>query len=211
MVDKAVGGGARESETIGRLHHSLMNPLTVVVGYAQLLAARRDLDEDVRNQATRILEEARECVRIIERYRHAGGGEGKAEASLASGSAGPARRRVLVVDDEPVILKLSSEVLGSEHDVVGAADADEAVRRLLTEDFDVVLLDLNLGGRIGGRRLYETLLVQQPEVAERVVFVTGGVISEEEQDFINGSGRECIQKPFHIRVLRDIVSRGAGE
>lgn len=205
-------GGVREGEVSSRLHHALMNPLTVVVGYAQLLAARRDLDDDVRQQVSRILEEARECVRLIERARQSSH-KTVVEASPADDRpASPAgRKRLLVVDDEPVILKLAAEVLGGDHDVVGAADAEDAQRRLLTDDFDLVLLDLNLGGRVGGRALYETLLVQQPEVAERVIFVTGGVLNDDEQEFLSRCGRECIQKPFHIRVLREVVARAAGE
>jgi len=198
--------GGRDRE-LSKLYHALMNPLTVVLGYAQLLASRKDLDEDVRNQVARILEEARECSRIIERAR-AASPRAAAPASGAVSQAGDApRRRVLVVDDEPVIQKLTAEALGAENDVVGVSTAVEAAQRLLAEDFDVVLLDLSLGGEISGRALYETLVVQQSDVAEKVVFVTGGIQNAEVVDFVTRSGREFLQKPFHLRTLREVVAR----
>ncbi len=204
--------GGRDQE-LSRLYHALMNPLTVVLGYAQLLAARKDLEDDVRTQVTRILEEARECSRIIERAR-AASPRPRTTAPSASGlhvvpsePSGSPRRRVLVVDDEPVIQKLTAEALGGENDVVGVSNANDAARRLLAEDFDVVLLDLSLGGDVTGRSLYETLLVQQPEVAERVVFVTGGIVDAETQEFVTHSGRDYLQKPFHLRTLREVVAR----
>jgi len=190
---------------LSKLYHALMNPLTVVLGYAQLLSARKDLDEDVRTQVLRILEEARECSRIIERAR-AASPRPRTSGEPSTGEAEP-RRRVLVVDDEPVIQKLTSEALSGENEVVGVATAVEAAQRLLGEDFDVVLLDLGLGGELGGRGLYEALVAQQPEVAERVVFVTGGVVDSETQLFVTRSGREYIQKPFTLRTLRDVVAR----
>jgi CheY-like chemotaxis protein len=191
-----------------------MNPLTVVVGYAQLLATRHDLDEEARGQVSRILQEARECVRIIERARQAAPVVTPRVPEGAAPDPSPAgqvlRRRVLVVDDEPVILKLTNEILGGQHDVIGAPTADDALRRLLIEDVDVVLLDLNLGGPIGGRQLFQTLQLQQPEVAERVVFMSGGAVGQEEQAFLANCGRECLQKPFNIKMLRETVQRLVG-
>lgn len=203
MADDRTGHpNMRIDEDIAQLRHSLMNPLTVVMGYAELLASRKDLPEDVRMQVGRILEEASECVRIIDRSRQMA-----SETRDAGSVSGPVKRRVLMVDDEPVIRKLAAEILSPEYQVHGVPDADTAIRSLLTEDFDLVLLDLDLGGPVGGRSLYETLLVQQPEVAERVVFVTGGAVTEDDLAFLAGSGRECIAKPFHISQLRDVVER----
>jgi CheY-like chemotaxis protein len=187
---------------MAKLHHALMNPLTVVVGYSQLLAARRDLPDDVRTQVNRILDEARECVRLIERSRQPSDNLRSSESAEEGG-----RFKILVVDDEPVILKLASEVLGGLYDVIGVQDGDTALRSMVTADFDLVLLDMNLGGEMDGRALYETLLLQQPEMAERVVFITGGTSTESENAFLNSSGRVCIRKPFHIKTLRDIVAR----
>ena len=200
---------ARRDRDLAGLCHALMNPLTVVLGYAQLLSARKDLDEDVRTQVSRIAQEAKECSRLIEQVRSATSRPLSLETSRAAVADLP-RRRVLVVDDEPVIQKLTAEALGRDNLVVGVSSAEEAHQRLLTESFDVVLLDLSLAGEISGRTFYENLLVHQPEIAGCVVFVTGGFVDIEVQDFVTNSGREFLQKPFHLRALRYVVARAAG-
>jgi DNA-binding response OmpR family regulator len=62
--------------------------------------------------------------------------------------------RVLVVEDEPVILRLLEETLaGDGADVVLVSDADSALLVLGEEHFDVVLVDLLLPGQPGWRVL----------------------------------------------------------
>ena len=209
---KKPGKDAGIEESLGHVHHSVMNPLTVVLGYAQLLAARTDLDEEAVSQVKRILEQARECVRIVEELTQVNvqsdetdPGEGSDEEVAASKT-----RSILVVDDEPVILKLTKEVLSSEYDVAGCPTAEEAQRRLLTEDYDLVLLDLNLKGDVDGRDLYKALQVHQPDVADRVLFMSGGVTDESVREFLDQSGRGCIDKPFNIDTLRRIVAGAIG-
>lgn len=216
------------TEGLERLRHALMNRLTVVVGYAQMIAARPDLDTETRSRADRILSQAQECVRIIESWkqrlpgpeRPAPVNDGPAQAvgvrgGPASVRPGPEEAaatglrsgRVLVVDDEIIIRTLARHVLASSHDVETCETAEEALRLILVGDFDAVLIDLNLGGPTGGRGLYETLRVQHPEVADRVVFMSGGVVGADEVRFLEESGRPYIQKPFNIDELRSLVQR----
>ena len=206
-MDRDTLDPVKSADSLADLHHALMNPLTVVVGYAQLLADRPDLDQTTREQARRVLEEARECVRILEnarRQRTTAEAKGPARDQAEAPST---RARVLVVDDEPVILRLTAEVLSPEFEVTTCEDAKTAIEKMRFSHYDAVLLDLNLGGRVSGRDFYQSLM--ELGAAEHVVFVTGGVVSEEEQEFLATTGRECVNKPFSINVLRDVVRRVA--
>jgi len=200
---------SREDNVLAGIHHAVMNPLTVVVGYAQLLASRTDLDEEAQGQVKRILEQAHECVRIVDEMTPGDAPKEKEVIGRTTRESGESdkRRSILVVDDEPVILKLAVEVLRTDYDVVGCHSADEAQRRLLTQDFDLVLLDLNLEGEVGGRVLFETLKLHQPDMAEKVLFMSGGTADSDDQDFMDRSGKGCLSKPFDIRNLRDTVAR----
>lgn len=197
----------KEENPLARFHHSVMNPLTVVVGYAQLLASRTDLDEEAQGQVNRILEQAHECVRIVEEMTASEPPAENPDTSPGESTETDKRRSILVVDDEPVILKLAVEVLQSDYEVVGCHSADEAQRRLLTQDFDLVLLDLNLEGEVGGRVLFETLKLHQPDMAEKVLFMSGGAADSDDQEFMDHSGKGCLNKPFDIRNLRETVAR----
>lgn len=209
MTDKDIRREDRPADDLERLRHALMNPLTVVVGYAQMIANEPDLDPETRSRAALILAQANECVRIIESWKHPAVAPGP-EVLPATGrdASGELRSgRILVVDDEVIIRALARQVLGSVHDVETCETADDALRRIMVGEFDAILIDLNLHGTTGSRGLYETLKVQHPELADRVVFMSGGVVGDEEIRFVEESGRPYIQKPFNIDELRGLVQK----
>ncbi len=205
----------REGEPEGdidRLRHALMNPLTVVVGYAQMIASDPRLDAETRSRADLVLAQAKECVRILESWRRRTGppGPGPGPAKGRGESRDLRSGRVLVVDDEVIIRTLARQVLGSIHEVETCETANEALRRIMVGEYDVIMIDLNLKGTSEGIGLYETLKVRHPELADRVVFMSGGVVGEEEARLLEESGRPYIQKPFNIEELRALVQRAIG-
>lgn len=202
----------KPTEDVERLRHALMNPLTVVVGYAQMIASEPELDPETRSRATLILAQANECVRIIESWKHPAAPPSP-DVPLAKGrdaSRELRSGRVLVVDDEVIIRTLARQVLGSVHEVETCETENDALRRIMVGEFDAILIDLNLHGTTGGQGLYETLKVQHPELADRVVFMSGGVVGDEEIRFVEESGRPYIQKPFNIDELRALIQRMVG-
>jgi CheY-like chemotaxis protein len=82
--------------------------------------------------------------------------------------------RVLVVDDDAdwrEFLKLALEDLGYE--TREACDGEQALERLEDEDFEVVLLDLNMPG-MGG----EDVVARLPSDAPRIVFLTSAPVQD---------------------------------
>jgi DNA-binding response OmpR family regulator len=78
----------------------------------------------------------------------------------------------LVVDDEPGIRFFLEEALKQiGHKVVGVASGEEALDRLREAAYNLVILDLRLGGRIDGIRVLESVKWRWPETA--VIILTG--------------------------------------
>ncbi|HTS60607.1 MAG TPA: ATP-binding protein [Candidatus Acidoferrales bacterium] len=75
--------------------------------------------------------------------------------SVSQGAEGPHRRplpklKVLVAEDNCVNQKLATRILEKcGHTVVCTGDGEEAVRRLVTESFDMVLMDVQMPGMDG--------------------------------------------------------------
>jgi DNA-binding response OmpR family regulator len=120
------------------------------------------------------------------------------------------RGRVLIVDDEPQIAEVVRLILQSDHDASTAAGAAQAFE-LLTADpagpaFDVILCDLHMPG-MSGMDLYEKLLATRPEVAERIVFMTGGTYTSRSRDFVARVKNTCIDKPVDAAELCALVAR----
>ncbi|HEU5169091.1 MAG TPA: ATP-binding protein [Gemmatimonadales bacterium] len=116
------------------------------------------------------------------------------------------RLRVLVVDDEPHILHYLRATLEAwGHEVIAAADGDEALDRAVAEPFDVVITDLRMP-RLGGREFYETLRSRAPACAARLVFSTGDTVRGDTLAFLESLRRPYLRKPFGLAELRDLLA-----
>ncbi len=110
-------------------------------------------------------------------------------------------RRVLVVEDEVLILMMIEEMLadlGCES-VASASMAGKAVALVENDTFDVAMLDMNLNGR-------SSLAVAQALAAHSVPFVfsTGNSIDEVWDGFAD---RPVLRKPFRFEELAGSLSR----
>lgn len=86
--------------------------------------------------------------------------------------------RTLVVDDEPGICFFLKEALGQVgYQVVTASSGEEALERLRDEPFQVVILDLHLGGRVDGLRVLEAVKWRWPESVVIILTAYGSLES----------------------------------
>ena len=115
-----------------------------------------------------------------------------------------ARARILVIDDFPAFGRTISRAL-SEHDVRVVSRADEAFALLeANETFDVILCDL-LMPETTGPALYERLKADWPQLAPKVIFMTGGAFTPESRAFLEQSAQPVLTKPFSPDELRAAV------
>ena len=115
-------------------------------------------------------------------------------------------RKVLVVDDEPDILDLSVKILQRQgYHVQTAVDGESALRVMASGRFDLIISDWKMPG-LSGQQLFERLLATDPESAKRMIFMTGDVLSEKTEKFLNAHGKTCLPKPFSIADFQKVVS-----
>jgi DNA-binding NtrC family response regulator len=118
---------------------------------------------------------------------------------------------VLVVDDEPMLLRAIRRFLAGEADVVLAASGAEGESIVAEDcDFDVVLCDLIMPG-VSGIALYERLGSHCPDLQRRMVFLTGGAFVERASAFLSKVDNEVFEKPPDVDALRSLVRRFAAE
>src|SRR5205085_12306411 len=113
--------------------------------------------------------------------------------------------RVLVVDDEEPVGNLLARLLrdlGHQPIVVNSgADALDAIAR---ESFDLILSDVKMPG-MSGFELHQLIKRRAPDLAARLVFVSGDTMSAATQARIAQSGNPAIAKPFTIERLETLV------
>jgi PAS domain S-box-containing protein len=119
---------------------------------------------------------------------------------------GERRGRILVVDDEEMLLRSVRRVLEG-HDVTCTTSAREALAMLERgEAFDVIVSDLMMPN-MTGTQFYEELLKVRPEDARRVVFLSGGALSPKDVAFLEAVPNLRIEKPFQVAQLRKLVEQ----
>ena len=114
--------------------------------------------------------------------------------------------RILVIDDEQVIRDLVVAALTrSGYQVDSLADARTVLDSLEDFPYDLLLVDLKMPG-IDGKEFFELLSQRRPELALRVIFVTGDEVSIDAREFLEAAGRPVISKPFDLDALSHLVA-----
>jgi DNA-binding response OmpR family regulator len=110
----------------------------------------------------------------------------------------------LAVDDEAGIRYFIQEALQPlGYNVVTASDGSEALQQLRDTHFDLVLLDLKLGGRVNGMRVLEAIRWRWPNTA--VVILTAHGTMQSALEAIREGVDGYLLKPVEAQELRQAV------
>ncbi len=122
-------------------------------------------------------------------------------------SGGRKKTRIMVVDDEQAIQGLANIVLGAEGIEVDVADNGTAAMEMVGANaYDLLLVDVKTP-QMNGKQLYRLLLKKHPNLADRVLFITGDTVSDDTRAFLQDCGRPCLAKPFTPDSLIEAVRR----
>jgi DNA-binding response OmpR family regulator len=122
-----------------------------------------------------------------------------------------AGRRILVVDDQPEILGLAETILaGDGFQVATALSGDQALDRIFSEPFDLILLDINMPVMDG----WETLRLMKADESLAAVPVVMFSVKGEIRSKVHGmqlGAVDYITKPFTMDDLLGRVRKVLGE
>jgi two-component system NtrC family sensor kinase len=137
------------------------------------------------------------------------GTEASPRASAAQTTIAPATATaaadVLLVEDETSLRRaLGDAVRELGYQVVEAATGREALARLRERTYDLVMLDLRLPD-LDGQAVWQRALADDPQLAARVVFMTGDIMSAGTERFLEQTGRPFLMKPFTVEQLGRVI------
>ena len=119
-------------------------------------------------------------------------------------------KRILVVDDERLVLQLLGEMLGADHHTVDTVgDGTQALEVLRRTSYDLILSDVRMP-YLDGPGLYRALERRLPDLCRRFVLMTGDVLSAEIQTFLEQTGVPGLSKPFDRGEVRRVIQQIAG-
>jgi len=126
-------------------------------------------------------------------------------------TATSARLPVLLIEDEPAVMsfvKAAMERAGYE--VVTAASGVDALPLLETSDFKGVVSDMRTPGGVDGADVHAWLVANRPKLVSKLIFITGDIVNEETAQTLAKTGAPCVEKPFRIQQLMDVVRKVMG-
>ena len=117
---------------------------------------------------------------------------------------------LLIVEDEAALASAMAEAFGDAGYLVDCAgDGEEAMARLDGGHYDSIISDLKMP-RMDGIELLGALRAQHPEMAGRIMFVTGDVIGTDAERFLADSRCRWLAKPFRLSELLRIAKEVMG-
>lgn len=120
-------------------------------------------------------------------------------------SKAPEKIRVLLIDDENLLLNAIAQYLKSVGLIVETAESyASAISKIEKMTFDVVLSDIRLPGK-DGFELYHMACQIKPALQKRFVFMSGDMVRKNTQEQLTLTGCAAIEKPFSFQNLHDIL------
>ncbi|HMM42892.1 MAG TPA: response regulator transcription factor, partial [Thermomicrobiales bacterium] len=111
----------------------------------------------------------------------------------------PAGTRILVVEDEPALVRLLRSIFEAAHYQVRVVpDGERALEQIALESPDLVLLDLLLPGKMDG---YETCRRIREFSTVPVIMVTARAHEDEKLRGFEAGADDYVTKPFSAREL----------
>ncbi|HOT45759.1 MAG TPA: response regulator [Spirochaetota bacterium] len=113
------------------------------------------------------------------------------------------KTRILIIDDEDIVLKSCLRILkNEEYEIDTAYSGEEGLKKTDEKEYDIVITDLKMPG-LGGMEVLAALRKNKPEVT--VIIFTGYATVENARDALKNGAFDYIPKPFTNEELRTVV------
>jgi CheY-like chemotaxis protein len=117
----------------------------------------------------------------------------------------------MVVDDEPLVIEMLERILRREYDVVAVSCGRDALDQVDSGKwFDAIVSDVMMPN-MTGLELLEELVERAPDQAKRLIFLSGGVFTQETRRRLAELGTLQLEKPISTKDLRRSVLSVASE
>ena len=119
---------------------------------------------------------------------------------------------VLLIEDEPAVMAYVQAALErSGYPVVCCESGVDALRLLEAGSFLGIVSDMRTPGGVDGGQVHAWTLKHRPDLASRIVFITGDVANEETVNTLRETGAPCVEKPYRVQQFIDVVSKTFGK
>ena len=124
----------------------------------------------------------------------------------------PKQLPVLLIEDEPGVMSFVREALERNgYTVVCSESGADGLRQLSAGEFQGVVSDMRTPGGVNGADVHAWISRNRPELAARLVFITGDIANEETAATLQKTGAPCVEKPFRVQQFISVVEKTMGK
>lgn len=116
------------------------------------------------------------------------------------------RRKILAIDDSPVVLRNLKLLLKDEYDVILATGGEMGIKRALEEQPDIILLDYEMP-EMDGNETFEQLSEYEETMLIPVVFLTSVHDEKRVREVMKLCPAAYVLKPIESDVLRNELKK----
>jgi len=119
---------------------------------------------------------------------------------------------VLLIEDEPAVMAYVRATLErSGYTVVCTESGAQGLRLLESEQFLGVVSDMRTPGGVDGADVHAWLSQHRPDLAARIVFITGDIANDDTVATLRKTGAPCVEKPFRVQQFISVIEKTMGK
>jgi len=127
-------------------------------------------------------------------------------------AAKPGTLPVLLIEDEPAVMAYVRAALErSGYEVVSTESGADGLRLLESGEFLGVVSDMRTPGGVDGADVHAWLTHNRPDLAARIVFITGDIANEDTVATLRKTGAPCVEKPFRVQQFISVIEKTIGK
>jgi CheY-like chemotaxis protein len=130
---------------------------------------------------------------------------------MSTAAIKPRQLPVLLIEDEPAVMSYVKAVLErSGYAVVCSESGAAGLGLLAAGEFLGVVSDMRTPGGVNGADVHDWITRHRPDLAGRLVFITGDVANEDTVATLERTGAPCVEKPFRARQFISVIEQIMG-
>jgi DNA-binding NtrC family response regulator len=119
---------------------------------------------------------------------------------------------ILVIEDEPSVSAFVRAALERRgYKVVQASSGAVGLQQLEERTFAGVISDIRMPGSINGADVHEWIRKHRPQLAGKIILISGDTANNETQKLLASSQTPCLEKPFRVQKLISVVEKTFGK
>lgn len=131
---------------------------------------------------------------------------------MSTPAAKPSTLPVLLIEDEPAVMSYVRAVLErGGYSVVCCESGADGLRQLETGEFLGVVSDMRTPGGVNGADVHDWISAHRPQLASRLVFITGDIANEDTASTLQRTGVPCVEKPFRVQQFIAVIEQTMGK